>query len=162
MSRQAFLYRFGGVFEHSPWIAEAVFDAGLDSGHDRAADLHFAMCAVLQDASAYAKLALIRAHPDLAGRLALRGELTAASTAEQASAGLDQCTPQELARLTELNDAYQAKFGMPFIMAVKGRSRAEILAAFEARIENDPAHELAEALGQIERIARLRLDDLLP
>jgi 2-oxo-4-hydroxy-4-carboxy-5-ureidoimidazoline decarboxylase len=161
MSREAFVERFGGVFEHSPWIAEAVFDAGIGPEHDRAEGLHAAMCRVLRAAPKNARLALIRSHPDLAGRLARRGELTAASTGEQASAGLDQCTAEELARFTALNDAYKARFEFPFIMAVKGRTRAEILAAFEMRVENQPEREFAEAIVQIERIARLRLDDLL-
>lgn len=162
MSREAFVARFGGIFEHSSWVAEAVFDDGLTPDHDRAEGLHAAMCRVLRAAPRNVKLALIRSHPDLAGRLAQRGELTAASTGEQASAGLDQCSAEELARFTALNDAYKARFEFPFIMAVKGRSRGEILAAFEARIANDPAREFAEALVQIERIARLRLEELLP
>ena len=162
MSREAFVARFGGVFEHSPWIAKAAFDRGLGVEQDRAAGLHAAMVAVLRAGGDDAKLALIRAHPDLAGRLALAGRLGAASSAEQASAGLDQCTPEELARFTELNAAYVARFGFPFIMAVKGRSRGEILAAFERRIANDRQAELLTALAEIEQIARLRLADLLP
>ncbi len=162
LDRAAFVARFGGVFEHSPWIAEAAYDAGLPADADQAAGLHRALCAVFRAAPQARQLAVIQAHPDLAGRLALAGALTADSTAEQASAGLDRCTPQELARFTALNDAYQAKFGMPFIMAVKGRSRAEILAAFERRLAHDAAAEFAEALAQIERIALLRLQALLP
>jgi 2-oxo-4-hydroxy-4-carboxy-5-ureidoimidazoline decarboxylase len=162
MSRDAFVARFGAVFEHSPWIAAATFDRGLGPEQDTAAGLHRAMVAVLREADEEAKLALIRAHPDLAGRLALAGQLGAASSAEQASAGLDRCTPEELARFTELNAAYVARFGFPFIMAVKGRSRPEILAAFERRIDHDPEAELLTALAEIEQIARLRLADLLP
>ena len=107
-----------------------------------------------------AKLALIRAHPDLAGRLAIAGELTAASTSEQASAGLDHCTPEELARFQDLNQAYKARFDFPFIMAVKNRSRQEILAAFEARLANSPEQEFDTALAEIHKIALLRLLDL--
>ena len=100
--------------------------------------------------------------PDLAGRLALAKGLTADSTKEQGSAGLDRLTPQELARFTELNDAYKAKFGFPFIMAVKGATKDDILGAFERRIGHGPDEEFAEALTQIEKIALLRLRDRLP
>lgn len=160
---QEFIARFGGVFEHSPWVAEGV----LAGGHGRAAwdtaeGLHAAMVQVVRAAPHDRKLALLRAHPDLAGRLAVAGELTSASSAEQASAGLDKCTAEEFARFTELNDAYTARFGFPFIMAVKGRSRAEILSSFERRIHNSPEEEFATALAQVERIALLRLRDLLP
>lgn len=160
MTRGDFVTRFGGVFEHSPWVAEGAWDTGLGPDADDAPGLHQRMCAVLQSATPDRQRAVLLAHPDLAGRLALAGELTTDSTAEQASAGLDQCTPGELARFQELNDAYKAKFGVPFIMAVKGRSRQEILEAFERRIDNAPEAEIAEALTQVERIARLRLEDL--
>ncbi|MBP2312872.1 2-oxo-4-hydroxy-4-carboxy-5-ureidoimidazoline decarboxylase [Azospirillum soli] len=160
MDRAAFLTRFGGVFEHSPWIAEGAWDAGPIP--DTAEGLHAAMVAVLRAAPREKQLALLNAHPDLAGKLAVRGELTADSSLEQASAGLDRCTPEEFARFTDLNDAYKARFGFPFIMAVKGRSRAEILEAFEARVHNGPEEEFATALAQVERIAWLRLKDMLP
>jgi OHCU decarboxylase len=160
MDRAAFLARFGGVFEHSPWIAEGAFDAGPLP--DTAEGLHAAMVAVMRAASDERKLELLNAHPDLAGRLALRGELTADSTVEQASAGLDRCSPEEFLRFTELNGAYKARFGFPFIMAVKGRSRAEILEAFERRLHNSPEEEFATALAQVERITLLRLKDMLP
>ncbi len=162
MSRAAFVATFGPVFEDTPWIAAATYDAGLDARHDTAAGLHAAMVAVLRAANDDAKLALIRAHPDLAGRLALAGALGTDSTAEQKSAGLDQCTPDELERFTSLNQAYQARFGFPFIMAVKGRARTEVLAAFERRLAHDRDTEFTQALAQIERIAWLRLHDLLP
>ena len=105
--------------------------------------------------------ALIGAHPDLAGRLALGGRLTADSTAEQEGAGLDRLSEEELARFTALNEAYRARFGQPFIMAVKGRGAAEILASFEARLGHEPAAEREEALRQIERIALMRVRDRL-
>jgi urate oxidase len=161
LSRAAFVARFGGVWEHSPWIAEGAFDAGLTPVHDTADGLYAAMVAVMRAAEAPAKLALIRAHPDLAGKLAAAGRLTAESTGEQASAGLDRLTDAERAEFTRLNDAYKARFGFPFILAVKGRSKTEIRDAFLARLENDAAAEFAEALRQIERIALLRLKDLL-
>jgi 2-oxo-4-hydroxy-4-carboxy-5-ureidoimidazoline decarboxylase len=162
MDRASFTAAFGPVFEHSPWIAEAAFDAGLPPDADTAQGLHRALCAALRPADAERKLALIRAHPDLAGRLARAGRLTADSTREQASAGLDQLTDAERARFTELNDAYRTRFGFPFIIAVKGRSKAEILAAFQERLGHDAETERATALAQVERIALLRLKDLLP
>lgn len=162
LDRAAFVARFGGVFEHSPWIAEAVHDRGLTARHDAAGELHAAMVAVMRAAGDAAKLALIRAHPDLAGRLAAAGRLTAESTGEQASAGLDRLTDAERAEFMRLNEAYQARFGFPFIIAVRGRTKDEIREAFVSRLENDAPAEFAEALRQVERIALLRLKDLLP
>ena len=162
MDRAGFVGRFGGVFEHSPWIAEAAWDADLPDDAGTADGLHAAMVAVLRAAPRQRKLDLLNAHPDLAGRLAVRGELTPESSAEQAGAGLDRCTPDEFARFTVLNDAYKARFGFPFILAVKGRTRAEILAAFERRVTNTPEVEFATALEQVERIALLRIRDLVP
>ena len=115
------------------------------------------MVQVVDEAGRERQLALIQAHPDLAGKAAARGELTASSTDEQASAGLDRCSPEELTRVQTLNQAYKDKFGFPFIMAVKGQSRASILAAFAQRLDNSPEVEFAEALAQIAKIARLRL-----
>jgi 2-oxo-4-hydroxy-4-carboxy-5-ureidoimidazoline decarboxylase len=119
MGRDAFVARFGHVFEHSPWVAEAAWDQGISSDADTAEGLHVHLCAVLRQADEARQLALIRAHPDLAGRLALTKQLTGESTREQASAGLDQLSPSELAHFTELNDTYQTRFGFPFVMAVK-------------------------------------------
>jgi OHCU decarboxylase len=161
MSREAFVAAFGGIFEHSPWVAEGAWDAGLNGKADQAADLHARMCAVLRAANHDRQLGVLNAHPDLAGRLAVAGQLTAESTAEQASAGLDKCSPQEFERLQTLNEAYKAKFGFPFIMAVKGRTRAEIIRAFEERINNNTETEFLTALAQVERIALLRLNDML-
>ena len=157
-ARNAFVARYGDIYEHSSWVAEAVFD----SGHAEAAPeaLQQAMAAVVDGAGREAQLALLRAHPDLAGRLALAGGLTAASTSEQAGAGLDQCSPEELARFQDLNTRYTQRFGFPFIFAVKGKTRADILEAFEARIDNDPETEFATALEQVHRIALLRLKDI--
>lgn len=157
MTRAAFVAAYGGIYEHSPWIAEALFAQGLGSAQDTADGLHAAMAAIVDSAPHDRRLALLRAHPDLAGRLAIRGELTAHSSAEQASAGLDSCSPDEHARFSGLNDAYRRKFGFPFIMAVKGRQRAEILAAFETRLANSPEAEFRTALAQVHKIALLRL-----
>ena len=155
LDRAAFLARYGWVYEHSPWIAEAVWDAGGAS--DDAEALAKAMAGTVDAADDAAKLALLRAHPDLAGRLALAGELTEASRAEQAGAGLDRCSPEELAEFQRLNAAYVAKFGFPFIIAVAGLDRAAILDAFRRRAAQPPQTEFAEALTQVHRIARLRL-----
>ena len=162
LDRAAFVATYGHVFEHSPWIAEAAWHAGLPEDADTAEGLHRALCAALAPAPAQRKLDLIQAHPDLAGKLAQAGRLTAESTGEQASAGLDRLTDGERAKFTRLNDAYQERFGFPFIIAVKGLTKAEILAAFEQRLNNDREAELATALAQVERIALLRLKDLLP
>ncbi|MGI9480957.1 MAG: 2-oxo-4-hydroxy-4-carboxy-5-ureidoimidazoline decarboxylase [Hyphomicrobiales bacterium] len=160
MNRADFVARFGGVYEHSPWIAEAVFDAGLTPAEDSAAGLSAAMMGVLKRAGDDKKLALIRAHPDLAGKAALAGELTDESASEQAGAALDQCTPKEFAAFRELNAAYGEKFGFPFIIAVKGKTRHDILDAFRGRLKNDAELELETALAQINKIARFRLDAL--
>ena len=161
LSRTLFVERFGGVYEHSRWVAEAAYDKGLTDAADTARGLAGLMAAAMASGSEEAKRTLILAHPDLAGKLALSKQLTKESTSEQASAGLDRLTPDELARFTALNDSYRAKFAFPFIMAVKGKSKEEIAAAFEARIGNDPAAEFSTALAQIDRIAALRLAEIL-
>jgi 2-oxo-4-hydroxy-4-carboxy-5-ureidoimidazoline decarboxylase len=158
LDRKRFAELFGGVFEHAPWVAERAFDAGPFRSIEA---LHGAMVDAMRCAPRERQLALIRAHPDLAGRGAIAGALTPASSAEQTSAGLDQCTPAEFARFRQLNASYQEKFRFPFILAVKGRTRAEILAAFEQHLDNSPEAEFDEALNQIARIARLRLEDLV-
>lgn len=157
LDRDAFLARFGGVYEHSPWIAATLFDAGLGAEHDTAEGLAAALARIVDAVPEAAQLALLRAHPDLAGRLATAGALTASSASEQAGAGLDRCTPEEFARFTALNAAYTARFGFPFIIAVRGLDRARILASFEGRIGNDAPTECATALAQAHRIALLRL-----
>lgn len=162
LDRAAFTTAYGHVFEHSPWIAEAAWDHGLPADADTAAGLHRALCAALAQAPADCKLALIQAHPDLAGKLAQEDRLTTESTHEQTSVGLDRLTDAERATFTALNDGYRARFGFPFIIAVKGLSKSDILSAFERRLSNDPENELAAALGQVERIALLRLQELLP
>ncbi|MBM6594501.1 2-oxo-4-hydroxy-4-carboxy-5-ureidoimidazoline decarboxylase [Microvirga sp. BT291] len=156
-----FVELYGDIFERSPWIAEKAHEAGLTSAQDTAEGLHASLVHVLSGATRDQKLALIRAHPDLAGRLKL-ADLTEDSQSEQASAGLDSLTEKERDRFLALNDAYQRKFGFPFIMAVKGRSKDEILDAFEERLQNDPETEFETAVVQIELIALLRLKDRLP
>ncbi|WP_277372403.1 2-oxo-4-hydroxy-4-carboxy-5-ureidoimidazoline decarboxylase [Pseudomonas sp. AA-38] len=160
LSRDAFVEAFADIYEHSPWVAEQAYDQGLDASLDEVETLHQRMAAILLDASRDAQLALIKAHPDLAGKAAIRGELTASSTSEQAGAGIHECSAEEFARFTELNDAYKARFGFPFIKAVKGSNRHQILAAFEQRIHNTPEQEFATALAEINQIALFRLQQL--
>lgn len=162
LDRAAFVARFGGIFEHSPWIPDRAWALELGPAHDTAAGLHNALSRIFRSASEAERLGVLTAHPDLAGKLAAAKRLTAESTAEQAGAGLDALTDAEKARFTELNDGYQAKFGFPFIIAVRGLSKDDILSAFEARIANDRPTEFATACTQVERIALLRLKDMLP
>ncbi|KQP97062.1 polysaccharide deacetylase [Methylobacterium sp. Leaf121] len=162
MSAAQFLTRFGDIFEDTPEIALRAWQAGLTAREGSAEGLHAALVGALRGLPAEQQRALIRAHPELAGRLAQAGQLTQASTTEQGSAGLGALSAEELARFERLNAAYRARFDLPFIMAIKGSSREAILAAFEARLRNDPEQEFQEALRQIERIAWLRLKDRLP
>jgi OHCU decarboxylase len=162
MNRNEFIARFGGIFEHSPWIAERAFDLELGPAHDSAVGLHNALARIFRSASDDRRLEVLTAHPDLAGKLAQAKRLTVESTSEQASAGLDALTDEERKTFTELNAAYVRKFGFPFIIAVKGRTKDEILVAFRTRINNDRSEEFATACGEVERIALLRLKDILP
>lgn len=159
LAQSAFISMYGGVYEHSPWIAKQLYDRGITPALDNPAALADAMAAVVNGAVDDDKRTLLRAHPDLAGKLAL-ADLTQSSQSEQTGAGLDQCTADELARFTELNDIYKKKFGFPFIFAVKGFHRTDILNAFERRVKNDVETEFNEAINQVHRIARLRLDAL--
>ncbi|MDE1164029.1 MAG: 2-oxo-4-hydroxy-4-carboxy-5-ureidoimidazoline decarboxylase [Pseudomonas sp.] len=157
LSRDAFVAAFADIYEHSPWVAERAFDLGQLQELDTIENLHQRMSDILLSADHDRQLALINAHPDLAGKAAVQGQLTEASTHEQAGAGIHQCTAEEFKRFTELNDAYKAKFQFPFIMAVKGSNRHQILAAFEVRIHNSAEAEFKEALAQINLIALFRL-----
>lgn len=157
-SQAEFVAALGGLFEHSPWVAEAAWNARPFSD---AADLHAKMTAVMHGAPFARILALLRAHPELAGKAMVGKSLTADSTNEQTRSGLTQCTPEEFARLTELNAAYNRKFGWPFILAVKHLDRATIIKTFAARLENDAAAEFSNNLKNIETITRWRLDLLL-
>ena len=158
LDRVGFLARYGGVYEHSPWVAEEVWDRGAAS--DEVERMSAEMAATVEAAGRERQLALLRAHPDLAGRLAVAGGLTAESSAEQAGAGLDRCTPEEFAEFQDQNRAYVARFGFPFILAVRGRNRREILEVFRRRVGNAPDAEFREALDQVHRIAKLRLEAL--
>jgi urate oxidase len=158
MPEAEFVERFGGIFEHSPWIAQRAFAGELSPANDTAIGLHAALAFQFRAASDEERLGVLAAHPDLAGKLAQAKRLTASSTEEQASAGLDALTTEEHARLTDLNNRYVTKFGFPFIIAVRDHTKSGILAAFETRIENDRDAEFAAACRQVERIALLRLD----
>lgn len=162
MARDEFVQRFGGIFEHSPWIAERAFELELGPAHDSAGGLHNALCRAFRSASETERLGVLTAHPDLAGKLAQAKRLTDESTKEQASAGLDAVTDAERARFTELNTTYVQKFGFPFIIAVRDNDKAGILRAFETRIANSRDQEFTTACKQVERIAWYRLHDLLP
>ena len=158
LSPAAFATALGHVFEHSPWVAER---AGRKRPFASIGALHESMMATVWEAPAASQMALLRAHPELAGKAALRGELTADSTLEQSGAGLAECSAEELVRLTTLNAEYSAKFGFPFILAVKGYDRAGILREFARRVEREPSVEFEEALKQVARITRYRLEALL-
>jgi len=162
MDQTTFVSRFGGVFERSPWIAEGAFNLELGPAHDSATGLHHALARIFRRADDTARLAVLQAHPDLAGKLAAARRLTAESTMEQASAGLDALTDDERNTFAELNAAYVDKYGFPFIIAVRDHDKASILHAFRRRLDNDRDTEFEEACRQVERIARLRLDSLLP
>lgn len=162
MTKDEFVERFGGIFEHSPWIAERAFQLELGPAHDCTAGVHNVLCRMFRSANGEERLGVLKAHPDLAGKLAQAGRLTAESTSEQASAGLDLLTDDERETFKDLNTAYVAKHGFPFIIAVRENDKSSILAAFHRRIDNDGPTEFKEACNQVERIARHRLQDLLP
>jgi OHCU decarboxylase len=156
MTEAQFIATYGGVYEHSPQFAQAVWQHTPRTDLDSADGLSQALRTAVEDAGKPAQLALIRAHPDLADR----ARLSRASIAEQAGAGLDNCSPEELAEFRALNSAYKARFGFPFIKAVRGFSRQQILDEFRRRAGNDPDTEFRTALDEIHKIARLRLNDL--
>ena len=151
--REAFVKKYAAIYEHSPWIAEAAYDSG-DIG--TVEKIHAAMKAAVESAGYTEKITLIRAHPDLACAPATK--LTQESVSEQKGAGLDRCTPEEYAEFQKLNADYKKKFGFPFIIAVKGLSRQDILVAFRQRIDNGAEKEFHTALEQIHKIARFRLE----
>jgi OHCU decarboxylase len=147
-----FLARYGALYEHSPWVAEGAWEHGP---FDDVEQLHAALERTMRGASAERQLALIRAHPDLAGK----AKLTDASAGEQASAGLDRLTPEEYATFTELNAAYRERFGFPFVICARDHDKASILAAMRERVGHGREEEVGTAIGEIARIARLRLED---
>ena len=161
MDRASFVAKFGGVFEHSPWIAERAFELELGPAHNSVAGIHNALARMFRSATRAERLGVLTAHPDLAGKLAAAKRLTTESTQEQASAGLDALTDAERTRFETLNSQYVAKHGFPFIIAVKDHDKDGILRQFETRIANATEDEFTTACAQVERIARLRLEDML-
>ena len=161
MDQSRFVEAFGAVFEHSPWIAERAWAFELGPTHDTAAGLHSVLARVFRTASEEERLGVLKAHPDLAGKLATAERLTEASTAEQASAGLDALFDDEREAFTALNVDYTTKFGFPFIIAVRDNTKDSILASFSARVGNDAATEFKEACRQVERIAEIRLQEIM-
>jgi 2-oxo-4-hydroxy-4-carboxy-5-ureidoimidazoline decarboxylase len=157
--RAAFVAALGHLFEHSPWVAEETWPKHpfRDAAH-----LHAELCATMRAAPHEKQQALIRAHPDLAGRLARQNQLTRESTTEQASAGLNRLTGAELAEFQKLNDAYKVKFGFPFIICARLNAKDAIVTAMRSRLSNSPLAEHAAALAEIEKIVWLRLQDTLP
>jgi OHCU decarboxylase len=155
--RETFVERYGSLFEHSPWVAEDAWANGPFADHEALAQgLEEAMYAAPRDR----QLALIRAHPDLAGRAAVEGTLTASSQREQAAAGLDRLTPDEYATFTRTNAAYRERFGFPLVVCAREHTKDSILRTAAARLDHSPDEEIGIALGEIAKIARLRLSDL--
>jgi 2-oxo-4-hydroxy-4-carboxy-5-ureidoimidazoline decarboxylase len=152
--REVFVERVGWVFEHSPWIADR---AWAKKPFRSLGELHDAMTAEVDAASVDEQLSLLRTHPDLGSR----AKMSEASTSEQAGVGLDSLTPEEFERLHRLNTAYRDKFGFPFLYAVRGSTKHDILRALESRLPSSREQELAEALRQVARIARFRLEELI-
>ena len=161
LGRTDFLAAFGQVFEHSPWIAGRTWDSGLDRRHDSPQGLHQAFRNVILAASRDEQMSLLRAHPELAAAEAQAEDLTAHSRNEQRGAALDRCRPDEFAEFQRLNEAYRQKFGFPFIVAVKGLDRRQILDRFRSRLQNTPETEFKEAVAQVIRIGYFRLEQIL-
>ncbi len=155
LPQEAFVAHLEGIFEHSPWVAERAWSAGPFDSVDA---LHSAMCLVVDTAAHSEQFGLICAHPELAGKEAAAGTLTTASTGEQRGAGLDQCSQEELQRLRQLNHDYRARFGFPFVVAVKGLSRHQIMDQVDARLANERDTEFRTCLNEIGKIARFRLE----
>lgn len=160
MDAATFMQTFGGIYEHSPFVAQRTWEAELSPANDSAFGIHFAMRNQFRMASEDERLGVLKAHPDLAGKLAAAKRLTADSTSEQASAGLDALTDEEWEAFTDLNTRYTEKFGFPFIIAVRDNTKASILEAFRQRIENSRDAEFRTACAQVERIAQLRIEAL--
>jgi len=158
LDREEFVSRFGALYERSPWVAKAAWHERPFGG---LAELHGALVRAVHGAPHERQLDLIRAHPDLAGKAAIAGELTVESAREQASAGLDTLTPEEYEDFQRLNSAYWDKFGFPFIVCVRAHGKETILASAAARLGHSRAEEVEAALGEIAKIAYLRLRDLV-
>jgi 2-oxo-4-hydroxy-4-carboxy-5-ureidoimidazoline decarboxylase len=158
MTQEAFTAALGAIYEHSPWVAQR---AAAKRPFANVQQLHDAMADTVRAAHDEERLQLIRAHPELAGKAAVRGELTEESTREQKGAGLDQCSAEEFAQLQTLNHRYNEKFGFPFVIAVKGHSRHTILRHFSERLANERQAEADECIEQIIKIGGFRLAEVV-
>jgi OHCU decarboxylase len=158
LGREAFVERFGPLFEHSPWVAAGAWS---DRPFADADELFEALRSAMYSAPRDRQLALIRAHPDLAGRAAIEGSLTRSSKNEQASAGLDRLTPDEYEAFTRTNAAYRERFGFPFVVCVREHTKQSILRVAAERLEHTRDEEVRVALEEIAKIARLRLREIL-
>ncbi len=156
-SENEFMAKLGSIYEHSPWVAEQVLTS---RPFDDLVQLQTSMASAVKQASDEQKLSLLRAHPELAGREAEKGQLTADSRKEQGRAGLDQCSPEELAIIRDCNQRYREKFGFPFIIAVSGLNRQQIIDAMQKRLNHTAAEEFATALNEVDKIAWIRLQAL--
>jgi len=156
--REDFVHLIGPVFEHSPWIAEATW---VKRPFEDVEALHGSLCETVRAAGEEKQLALIRAHPDLVGRAALEGSLTCQSSAEQASAGLDKLTEEEIASFQNSNQAYRDRFGFPFVICARLNKKEAILRGFRERLKHSREEEIKTALEEIYKIAYLRLQDIL-
>lgn len=161
LSRETFVQYLAGLYEHAGWVTERAYNTGLTAGHDNPELLARVLQQSLNDASDAEKLALIRAYPNLLGKAAVAGHLSRSANNEFASAGLDRCSPEQIERFAQLNSLYWGRFGFPFIMAVQGSSIDSIINMLSERLRNDSNTEIQNALTQVHRIARLRLDKLL-
>lgn len=161
MDKSTFQAKFGAVIEHSPWVAEAVYETGVEDLLTDAKRLSARFRSVFLAAAPDLQLATLRAHPQLVCGLADPVDLTSDSVSEQTGAGLDQCSDAEVAEFNRLNAAYIEKFGFPMIIAVRGRDRYKILSLFRMRLQNDAVLEYQTALRQVCQIARLRIVDIL-
>ena len=158
MSKSEFIQNFSGIYELSPWVAEKAWQAGISENENTLEGITHALSSAVSFATEKELLELICKHPDLAGKAAISGQLTHASTNEQANAGLDQCSTEEFEQFNQLNSAYKKKFDFPFIFAVRNSNRSKILASFKERIHNDRTTEFNRAIAEIHNIARFRLE----
>jgi 2-oxo-4-hydroxy-4-carboxy-5-ureidoimidazoline decarboxylase len=160
MTDAEFIGTFGEVYEHSRWVAEKALETGISAELDKIENMAVLLAQIVANSDEKMRMDLIKSHPDLAGKAAVAGNLTEASTAEQAGAGLDSCTAEEFAEFQSFNDAYKEKFGFPYVQAVKNSNRHEILAGFKRRLKNTSEQEFSTALAEIDKIALFRLQDL--
>eukprot|EP00117_Sycon_ciliatum_P033118 scpid48680/ scgid25550/ 2-oxo-4-hydroxy-4-carboxy-5-ureidoimidazoline decarboxylase len=160
LSNDEFMTKFGGIYEHGEWVAESVLLEGMSEVDTSVEHLASRMKKVVDEAGQETRLAVLRSYPQLVGKLAIAGKLTPDSVAEHASAGLDKCSPEEFAEFQRLNGLYVAKFGHPFIVAVRGQTRAHVLKTLASRIDNDADTEFSNSLQQVHKIALLRLNIL--